>query len=538
MSKYVLLGKTVKFDDAADRFCQTQFFAWKAAAKAAAEFDAWYTQCGNIYTVLTNYWSAVKQIVVKSTIDPLYDTLAVDYQIYNISKETYRKQCLDLSESAEVYDLAVDGYNEIADQLAEEKEYREYRKATRAEAIGGGFGLGGAIKGMATAGAINMATGAAHSVANAIGNASSESDAADKKAQLYIDAREALRDAIERSVLATAYGHIDIVNENSEKKIISCFDSDQSSALLESAKKVEEKQEELLVEAFTLCPWYYVLHQYIFENFPNERRNIVAISRDFNVDLSDMIDELLAKEYTEEARTSEDLAQKAKVRIKDIMSELDVKESRVLNLLESDCLARLCPDIDNVDEEVCNNYLSAIKAYDALLQNKQPYIDKIQARIEFIWAKEDGDIFDNYILQLNILNPSEVEKGIKFIEERSRTSDSAKYITALKTYDLNNIKKIRLYRLCAQNTISGLLLRNLGWIILAFGVTMILVLEDSSFLLQTFPVFVGGVLQYILARLKKLWNIATLNNHIVHTVFTLDNDAFAQKVQEHETKKS
>ena len=257
MSNYTLFGRTVEFDEAADRYCKSQFFAWDAARQAAALFDEWYLQCGDIYTVLNNFWPTAKRIIVQSTLSPLYNTLSTEHGIYNISEETYIKQCLNLDECTDVYDLAVDGYNDIIDQLEEEKEYREYRKASRAEVIGGGFGIGGAIKGMVAAGAINMATGAAHSVANSIGNAGSEGDANTRKARLYKDAQEPLRDAIERCVLATAYQHIEVVNDHCDTKIISCFNTDQAGALLESAQNVIEKQEDLLVESFKLCPWSY-----------------------------------------------------------------------------------------------------------------------------------------------------------------------------------------------------------------------------------------------------------------------------------------
>ena len=293
-----------------------------------------------------------------------------------------------------------------------------------------------------------------------------------------------------------------------------------------------------MVESFTLCPWYYILYQYIFEHFPSERRNIIAIGKDFRIDLTDSIEALLAKEYTEEAKTSEELAQVAKARIKAHMSDLNIKESAVFNLLEADCLARLCPNIENASEEVCNNYLSAIDAYDALTQNKQPYIEKIRSRIEAIWAKEDGDIFDNYILQLDILDPNEVEKGIAFVKEKGRTQDAEKYVTALESYNIENIKKTRLYRSCAQHTATGFLLRNLGWIILAFGVTMALVIEDTSFWLQGFPTVAGGALQYALSRLKRRWNIATVNNQVVHSIFTISNAEFAQKANEKAATKS
>ena len=64
-------------------------------------------------------------------------------------------------------------------------EDREERKESRGRVVGGGFGLGGALTGMATAGAMNAVSGAGHSIINAIGNASSEWEAKVAKKKLY-----------------------------------------------------------------------------------------------------------------------------------------------------------------------------------------------------------------------------------------------------------------------------------------------------------------------------------------------------------------
>ncbi len=52
--------------------------------------------------------------------------------------------------------------------------YRQFRKENRGRFVGGGFGLEGALKGIATAGALNLATGVAHSAFNFVGNIKDE----------------------------------------------------------------------------------------------------------------------------------------------------------------------------------------------------------------------------------------------------------------------------------------------------------------------------------------------------------------------------
>ena len=85
--------------------------------------------------------------------------------------------------------IARDELKEIDEQLELEKRYREERKDARGRWQGGGFGVGGAIRGAATAGAMNAVSGAAHSMFNAIGNLKSESLAEDARVEVveYFD---------------------------------------------------------------------------------------------------------------------------------------------------------------------------------------------------------------------------------------------------------------------------------------------------------------------------------------------------------------
>ena len=526
MSQYKLFDQTINFSQSEDRFCELQFFSWKAAENAREEFNNWYTKCGTMYAVLDGFWSALENVVVQHVTAPLYNTLSMKHHIYNISEATYKKECIDLSEAIEVHDLAVEVYNNILDQLDEEREYREYRKSMRSEVIGGGFGLGGAIAGMATAGAINAATGAAHSIVNAFGNASSEGDAEQRKAELYKEARGPFCDAVERCVLCTANAHLSLVNTHSQATISGNFDSDQCSALLESAKKIPNRRTELLLDAFKKCPWYKDLYCYIFDNFPEERKNTIDIGKHFQVDLTSKIDELLSREYTKEAQQSEPLAIEAKKRIKAIMLELGVAESYVLDNLEKDCLARLCQGVEKANEATCNEMLEKILAYDALQKNKAFFTQKVRGRIEAIWAAEDGEIFDNYLLKTNILDPNAVNAGLKFIKEKGRTKSAEQYIKAFSAFNYQNIKKVRRYRICAKPGIISFIIKYIGFAMILFGLYKFTEEWEWSFWTQIFPVIAGIAWEIFIFNLKDEWDTMTINNRIVHPILTMPNDAF------------
>lgn len=101
--------------------------------------------------------------------------------------------------------------NDMANQA---RQARELRKATRGQVVGGGFGVSGAVKGMAMAGAANIASGSVHSVANAIGNVRTQKEIARQEAKLYADEGfqksvcERLYTVVERigACLAVEYG--------------------------------------------------------------------------------------------------------------------------------------------------------------------------------------------------------------------------------------------------------------------------------------------------------------------------------------------
>lgn len=85
-----------------------------------------------------------------------------------------------------VFNEALVAYQRITGKTQKMRQYRELRKDSRLQLVGGGFGVSGAIKGVATAGAINFATGSLHSLANSIGNAMSEAEAQRKKVIFFI----------------------------------------------------------------------------------------------------------------------------------------------------------------------------------------------------------------------------------------------------------------------------------------------------------------------------------------------------------------
>lgn len=270
----------------------------------------------------------------------------------------------------------------MAQQEAEE-EYRAERKASRGRVVGGGFGVGGAIKGMATAETMNIISGAGHSLVNAIGNAGSALEAASAKRALYNNSstKSLLRKAIRSDIISCVNAHINLVNERKGKYYISCFDSDKAGALLGNAKKVDDdRRVELLIESFNNCPWNEDLLVYIFTSYKEERRNVWSIAKRFYVDLYQTAENVFAGLYTDSAKNSEEKAKEVKKDILEQMSMLGITVSGTVDKIERDCIERILKYYHTANEAKRQELCASVVAYDAADRNKTFVIHK-----EGIW---------------------------------------------------------------------------------------------------------------------------------------------------------
>ena len=256
--------------------------------------------------------------------------------------------------------------------------YREFRKESRGRVVGGGFGLGGALKGMATAGAINAVTGMGHSVVNAVGNVGSSISASNSKRSIYKDddTFSFLCQAVIDCLNSTFLEHIQIANAHRAGCIDTSFDPSKAGALLENAKRFPDKAQKLLLDAFRQEPNAPELLQYIFQNFRSERRNVLKIANYYGVDLTEIIKSVLSREYPDDAKRDEAKALAAKTRILALMDEMGIQESDVLNTLECDCLERLISGYVLEDRPSNATVLEQFRQYDARRNNKRTIIKK------------------------------------------------------------------------------------------------------------------------------------------------------------------
>ncbi len=519
MVRYTLLGTPIAFDDGAERFFDLQYRSWTAQDRAFEEFSKWYKKYDNIEAILSKYRQFSKELIEKHAVKPLFSTLTTS-SIFDVSKESYYRTCLDLSPVDEALQSVSSKYQQIEQTQAAQERYRQVRKASRGRWQGGGFGLSGALKGAAQAGALNMVSGLGHSMVNAVGNAGSAVAASSSKQALFKNQAtfNLLFQGIELSIYSAYEAHMELLNSRKGSGYIrSQFDFDRSSALFENAKKLPNRKEELLTQAVLFCPWNYELIKYLFLEYPMERKDVCAIAKRFHVDLSALYETIFAQEYTEEAHESEASAQAARDRIIKLMEEFSVTESSTLNQLEHDRLGIICTGIEQADEIQCNKLKEQVESYKALDKNKAPFLDKIQARIQEIWSQEDGEVFNALYEKTDLFSPEDVKAAQTYIEQHGRTDDAKQYLTALESCTPKNIRAAKLY----QHKSRPRLFR----ILLLFSFSMFvcnLVLFHAGILVGIS--FLALWICFLLKRssLSDAWNKLTVKGRVLHPAITAE----------------
>lgn len=168
-------------------------------------------------------------------------------------------------------DDEVSEINRMAGECIDEtKELREFRKESRGRVVGGGFGIGGALKGMAFAGAANATTGIAHSVANAIGNARTEREVKKALDERYNDPE--FQDSVYSALLKMVWGIFEIYYSSHKDDYESLLVDGPSTAtvpyLVENLSSIpKDHVEEVIVEVLQKNPYYYRVYSWILNEY-------------------------------------------------------------------------------------------------------------------------------------------------------------------------------------------------------------------------------------------------------------------------------
>ena len=130
------------------------------ADQVASEFDALYTKQNHrledIIQNGSNQYAQCMYPVIQTALKCLAEKDILSYDAAGF----WSKYGKYFNHWSEAYDHLEEQYAAIVLDEKSMDEYRTLRRKTRGRVVGGGFGVGGALKGMAAAGAMNAAAGA------------------------------------------------------------------------------------------------------------------------------------------------------------------------------------------------------------------------------------------------------------------------------------------------------------------------------------------------------------------------------------------
>lgn len=396
MNEYTIFEKNVVISKAAIRYYKMQYAAVGAVQIIENRFREWYDSCGSIKVVLREYPQEVINLCISLAAEALYNSL-VGIGVYDQGREEYFNQCVDVTEPDEAYNAIAEQYNAICGDRDDAFAYRKARRQARPRVGIMATDIYSMYGAALDAGVINLTTGAIHGVRNVIGNIGSSISAAVNIRKLYENegTYNVLLSGIISCVLTCFSEHMAVVNEaKAEDYYRNDFDISKANALFESAQRVPEKEQELLLVSFQKCPWNHALYEYIFIHYLEERKNIIEIGKKFNVDFSDVIKAACYAEYDENARASQEKAERAKEKIKTMLAEYGIDDEEItafVDLIDYDCLTRIGAEYETASLELRSHIVDKFNAYDA-----KEDIKAIVVKERRIWeiAKKYNVIFE------------------------------------------------------------------------------------------------------------------------------------------------
>ncbi len=304
MTEYWIAGNEVQISTEVENERYVRNSTASLISDIGSIFDTWYDSQSNCVAVNRNAGT-----LIGKTIGPLV-TKAVqmlsDQGIYSIDENLFVSKYLSGYDDKfyDTLDNMMDRIAEIDEQLASEQRYREVRKASRGRVVGGGFGLGGALKGMATAGVMNATTGMVHSIGNAVGNMGSSMSASSNKAAVYKNAKALLREAIINCGYYVRNGIRNALEKeaNIRCKYVTTAESNQAKAILQNytqGRIPQEQRKSQIIQALVLNPYSTEIYETIWNDYGDKNGDLRKMSSYFGCGLQQQI-QMIASKYGED----------------------------------------------------------------------------------------------------------------------------------------------------------------------------------------------------------------------------------------------
>lgn len=308
MRNYNICGHNISITNGQENYRLFNIKMKDVMENIIVDFDSWYDKKFNCEAVCNSSEDFIMTIfnpMIDKVLEIMnkYNVFTIDHQIIY---EKYLYDCYD--EWFRNIDIMMNEIYYIEEEKQAQYDYRRERKACRRKVVGGGFGIGGAIKGMAEAGAINTVSGTAHTLFNMVGNAGTAIASSGKKSEVYSKYKTILRNTlIDISYRVKESLMFALTNEvNIKFEVVSQEDANKSKAIMNNidiGRVPADKKLDFLIEALRLNIYDVNIYSKIWLLYGDSNNELIKLSRYFGVDLDAYINSI-ASDYCDKTIAS------------------------------------------------------------------------------------------------------------------------------------------------------------------------------------------------------------------------------------------
>jgi len=288
-----ILGKSIEFNKDIYIYIEIRRMFEELSQEVYDDFTGdFYSKYADMDRFIHSFEDNISEIFEEAT--SLISACLSEMNIFGVTdEEIFNYIDRYCSKTSQVVEKIIIKYNSIVANQEGMSQYRQQRKASRGRVVGGGFGISGAMKGMATAGALNMATGALHSIGNALGEmgtairVSAAKDKLFKESGMQYDFGIALKSDIADMHLAL----IDLINVHKRTKIRKYTTEDRAQAnKIRSDLKNEviaaHNVKAAALEMLHKDPFNAPSYEFIIYLFPDKVSEITEFATFFGFDIN------------------------------------------------------------------------------------------------------------------------------------------------------------------------------------------------------------------------------------------------------------
>ena len=274
-------GNLIHFPDNEIRYAKIYKKYSQKALEVITLYEEAYKDFGNLAS-LAKKGNEVAQEYIQETLNMMISDLkrnkVYDVSLNRVLEEYYYDIFYDWEEA---YDSVCEAYEAIMDNKEEAVRLRRERKESRGRWVGGGFGLGGAIKGAMTAGTLNMASGAVHGVFNAFGNIASSLAASSAASKVYKkeETLYALLRGLYRTILSIHLVYCEYLDME-----IPEYDMEKAKIILTNIPDMPQSDKiPQLIKCIKTCPIYEEIYFSAVDELGDEKGEIADIAKKFGL---------------------------------------------------------------------------------------------------------------------------------------------------------------------------------------------------------------------------------------------------------------